>query len=67
MCLEPESFVPMVKTRAKHIVLVGDDKQLQPIITEPAAEKRGLDRSLFRRYTKKAFMLTTHYRMVKLS
>jgi len=64
MCMEPESFVPIVRTDAKHVVLVGDDRQLRPIVVEKQAEKRGLDRSLFERYSQsKAFMLTTQYRM----
>jgi regulator of nonsense transcripts 1 len=73
MCKEPESFIPIVSSYAKQVVLVGDHKQLQPIILEKRARECGLDRSLFERYASdtanpfKPIMLTTQYRMVCVS
>lgn len=65
MCTEPESMIPIVSTRASQVVLVGDHMQLQPIVTEKTASRRGLGRSLFERYSEKAIMLTVQYRMVR--
>ena len=66
MCKEPESFVPIVSTRAQQVILVGDHKQLQPIILEKRARSLGLGRSLFERYAQNAKMLTKQYRMVEI-
>ena len=33
MCLEPETLIPIVSSKAKQVVLIGDHKQLQPIVT----------------------------------
>lgn len=46
------------------IILIGDHKQLQPVIPCKRAERLGLGISLFSRYTEFAGMLTTQYRMV---
>ena len=64
MCTEPETMVPIVNSRAQQVVLVGDHKQLQPIVLEETAKDLGLFRSLFERYKDKARMLTMQYRMV---
>ena len=64
MCKEPESLIPVVSTCAQQVILVGDHKQLQPIILEKRAKSLGLGRSLFQRYAKNAKMLTKQYRMV---
>ncbi len=64
MCTEPESMVPMVSSRAAHIVLLGDHKQLRPIVLNDTARNLGLEKSLFERYSDKAKMLTVQYRMV---
>lgn len=64
MCKEPESLVPIVSSRAQQVVLIGDHKQLQPIILEKRAKNFGLGRSMFERYASDAVMLTTQYRMV---
>jgi len=64
MCKEPESLVAIVSSRAKQVVLVGDHKQLQPIILDKRAKNLGLGRSLFQRYADSAIMLTEQYRMV---
>ena len=62
--MEPESLIPIILCMAKHVVLVGDHQQLQPIVLENGAAKRGLSRSLFERYAGNAKMLTIQYRMV---
>jgi len=67
MCKEPESLIPIVSSRAQQVILVGDHKQLQPIILERRAQNLGLGRSLFERYAKSAVMLTKQYRMVNLT
>ena len=64
MCTEPESLVPIVALRPQQVVLIGDHKQLRPIVTNASARNVGLERSLFERYSDKAQMLTTQYRMV---
>ena len=68
MCMEPECFVPLVSCKAiKQVVLIGDHKQLQPIVCNPVAKSLGLDISLFERYNDQAFMLDKQYRMVSIS
>lgn len=64
MCKEPEALVPIVSSKAQQVILVGDHKQLQPIILEKRAQNFGLGRSLFERYAHRATMLTIQYRMV---
>jgi len=64
MCKEAESLIPIVSSSAKQVVLVGDQKQLQPVIQETSARKCGLDRSLFERYASRAIQLQEQYRMV---
>ncbi|PVD23134.1 hypothetical protein C0Q70_16397 [Pomacea canaliculata] len=49
MSPEPHSLVPIVANKAKQVVLLGDHKQLRPIITCQAAAELGLDQSLFER------------------
>jgi superfamily I DNA and/or RNA helicase len=64
---------PIIATKAKQVVLIGDHKQLRPIIKcQPAAEL-GLDQSLFERlfinkrlYRNNKVFLSTQYRMVSL-
>ena len=64
MCKEAECLVPIVSCRPLQVVLVGDHKQLQPVILNKTAQGFGLDRSLFDRYATQAHMLTIQYRMV---
>jgi len=45
-------------------VLIGDHKQLKPIVINRDAKNLGLDRSLFERYADRAIMLNEQYRMV---
>ncbi|XP_069126954.1 3'-5' exoribonuclease HELZ2-like [Argopecten irradians] len=66
MCTEPETMVPIIATEATQVVLIGDHKQLQPIIMSRAAKELGLDVSLFERYAKlkrHLTMLNQQYRM----
>ena len=46
------------------VVLIGDHKQLRPIITNQVVKDLGMEKSLFERHSKKAIMLETQYRMV---
>ncbi|OWF38574.1 Helicase with zinc finger domain 2 [Mizuhopecten yessoensis] len=67
MCTEPETMVPIIATRATQVVLIGDHKQLQPILQSRAAKELGLVNSLFEKYagrtTKHLTMLKQQYRM----
>ena len=65
MCMEPECLVPMRAFKStRQVVLIGDHRQLQPIVMNSVAKDRGLDVSLFERYKDRAIMLTQQYRMV---
>jgi len=64
MCKEAESLIPIVSSSAHQVVLVGDHKQLQPVIQEKSAIKCGLGRSLFERHAGRAVLLREQYRMV---
>ena len=69
MSTEPQSMVPIVANQAQQVVLIGDHKQLRPIIKcQPAAEL-GLDQSLFERLFLKfpgyTTFLNKQYRMVR--
>ncbi|KAG6837045.1 hypothetical protein H0H93_015616 [Arthromyces matolae] len=66
MSTEPASLVPIMKG-SRHVALIGDHKQLPPVITSPEAEALGLGLSLFERLTQEgvvpSIMLDTQYRM----
>jgi superfamily I DNA and/or RNA helicase len=64
MCTEPESMAAIIATRAQQVVLIGDHKQLRPIVKCSEAAKLGLEKSLFERYASRATLLTSQYRMV---
>ena len=69
MCSEPESMVPIVTAvDTDHVVLIGDHKQLQPIIKSRDAARVGLTTSLFERYADRKIdaiqVLNYQYRMV---
>lgn len=53
------------------VVLIGDHKQLRPIVKNMHVKKLGMARSLFERYyisqEQKAVMLDTQYRMVRFT
>ncbi|XP_070195168.1 3'-5' exoribonuclease HELZ2-like isoform X1 [Littorina saxatilis] len=67
MSTEPQSMVPITATKAKQVVLIGDHKQLRPIIKCQPASELGLDRSLFERlftrFPSYTVFLGTQYRM----
>ncbi|KAI1890439.1 hypothetical protein AGOR_G00153720 [Albula goreensis] len=63
MATEPEAFIPLVSHKPAQIVLLGDHKQLQPIVHCDLVKRLGMKKSLFERYMGKALMLDTQYRM----
>ncbi|XP_066558927.1 3'-5' exoribonuclease HELZ2 isoform X2 [Amia ocellicauda] len=63
MATEPQALVPLVGHQPEKIVLLGDHKQLRPIVKNELVRKLGMSRSLFERYMEKAIMLDTQYRM----
>ena len=67
MCTEPESIAAVIATDAKHVVLIGDHKQLRPVIMTREASKLGMRQSLFERYAKigNPSFLKFQYRMVR--
>ena len=70
MCMEPESLVPITGSRARQIVLIGDHKQLQPVVQDHVAKSLGLNLKLkfeFERHSKRAIMLRLQYRMVSMA
>ena len=66
MAQEPETMA--VISLSEHVVLIGDHKQLQPVITYKPARDAGLGTSLFQRYAEQfkdlCITLTIQYRMV---
>ncbi|XP_065501995.1 3'-5' exoribonuclease HELZ2 [Caloenas nicobarica] len=66
MSTEPETLIPLVSHhRAAKVVLLGDHKQLRPVVNNDFCKSLGMEVSLFERYHKQAFMLDTQYRMHK--
>ncbi|KAL8597128.1 hypothetical protein ACOMHN_050464 [Nucella lapillus] len=67
MCPEPLSMVPVVASQARQVVLIGDHRQLRPILTCSAAADLGLKRSLFERLFRQwpdhTVLLDLQYRM----
>ncbi|KAK3600371.1 hypothetical protein CHS0354_015987 [Potamilus streckersoni] len=51
MCTEPQCLVPIIANKVEQVVLIGDHKQLQPIIMCKEAAELGLEKSLFERYS----------------
>jgi superfamily I DNA and/or RNA helicase len=75
MCMEPEVLIPLVSFKPRQVVLVGDHRQLRPIVLCSKARRLGMERSLFERWAglannnnkhnQKLFvMLSKQYRMV---
>ena len=66
MATEPEAMA--AASLCEHVVLIGDHKQLQPIIHYQPASESGLSISMFERYanksTKLLVRLNVQYRMV---
>ena len=67
MCMEPESLVPITCSGARQVVLIGDHKQLQPVVQDHVAKSLGLNVSMFERHSKRAIMLRLQYRMVRMA
>ncbi|VDH97755.1 Hypothetical predicted protein [Mytilus galloprovincialis] len=63
MCTEPECIATIIATKAEQVVLIGDHKQLQPVILCQSTAKLGLDKSLFQRYSDRSVQLKDQYRM----
>ncbi|KAJ8093110.1 hypothetical protein PM082_020593 [Marasmius tenuissimus] len=66
MSTEPASLIPIMKG-SRHLALIGDHKQLPPVIVSPEAQAMGLGISLFERLTEEgvvpSIMLNIQYRM----
>ncbi|XP_061584138.1 helicase with zinc finger domain 2-like [Cololabis saira] len=65
MATEPQALIPLVSNNPEQIVLIGDHKQLRPIVKNEHVKKLGMVKSLFERYYngKRTVMLDTQYRM----
>ncbi|KAH8084913.1 P-loop containing nucleoside triphosphate hydrolase protein [Cristinia sonorae] len=66
MSTEPATLIPLMKG-SQHVALIGDHKQLPPVITSPEAQAKGLGISLFERLAEEgavpSIMLDIQYRM----
>ncbi|KAI0687606.1 P-loop containing nucleoside triphosphate hydrolase protein [Cytidiella melzeri] len=66
MSTEPATLVPLMKG-SKHVALIGDHKQLPPVIASKEAQDAGFGISLFERLAEESFlpsiMLDIQYRM----
>ncbi|NWX39265.1 HELZ2 Helicase, partial [Steatornis caripensis] len=66
MSTEPETLIPLVSHKhAEKVVLLGDHKQLRPVVNNDFCKTLGMEVSLFERYQNQAWMLDTQYRMHK--
>ena len=71
MCTEPETLLPMILS--KKIILVGDHKQLQPVVLSKTAVSLRLKISMFQHLfedpnmSQYCVMLTEQYRMVNIN
>ncbi|XP_058486886.1 helicase with zinc finger domain 2-like [Solea solea] len=67
MATEPQALIPLVSNKPEKIVLIGDHKQLRPIVKNFHARQLGMSKSLFERYytiqEKRTVMLDIQYRM----
>ncbi|XP_028431025.1 helicase with zinc finger domain 2 isoform X1 [Perca flavescens] len=67
MATEPQALIPLVCNKPEKVVLIGDHKQLRPIVKNERVRKLGMAKSLFERYytmhKSRAVMLDTQYRM----
>uniref|UniRef100_A0A8C7KD26 Helicase with zinc finger domain 2 n=1 Tax=Oncorhynchus kisutch TaxID=8019 RepID=A0A8C7KD26_ONCKI len=66
MATEPQALIPLVSNKPEKIVLLGDHKQLRPIIKNELVRKLGMSKSMFERYFERrsqTVMLDTQYRM----
>lgn len=66
MATEPAALIPLMKG-SKHVAIIGDHKQLPPVIVSAQAQEGGLAVSLFERLVREgkipSIMLDTQYRM----
>ncbi|PIK43144.1 putative helicase with zinc finger domain 2 [Apostichopus japonicus] len=67
MCFELDTLVPLVCHTPKQVVLIGDHKQLRPIVQEPRVKQLGADISLMEKYQGTAHTLSIQYRMVRVA
>uniref|UniRef100_A0A8D0MAG4 RNA helicase n=1 Tax=Sus scrofa TaxID=9823 RepID=A0A8D0MAG4_PIG len=59
---EPETLIPLVSfSQVEKVVLLGDHKQLRPVVKSEQLQNLGLDRSLLQRYRRDASMLDLQY------
>ncbi|XP_067359876.1 3'-5' exoribonuclease HELZ2-like isoform X1 [Channa argus] len=69
MATEPQALIPLVCNKPEKVVLIGDHKQLRPIVKNEHVRKLGMAKSLFERYynihENRTVMLDTQYRMHK--
>nr|XP_056700890.1 helicase with zinc finger domain 2 [Euleptes europaea] len=64
MSTEPETLIPLVShKKTKKVVLLGDHKQLRPVVCNDFCRTLGMETSLFERYKDQALMLDIQYRM----
>ncbi|KAL3868678.1 hypothetical protein ACJMK2_041456 [Sinanodonta woodiana] len=59
MCPEPQCMAPIIANNVKQVILIGDHKQLRPIIKCKSAATLGMNKSLFERYAED--MKSTNY------
>ena len=64
MSTEPASLIPIMKG-SRHLALIGDHKQLPPVIVSPEAQQMGLGISLFERLTEDAGMSPAHFHILR--
>ena len=67
MCIEAETLCAMLASKPEQVVLIGDHKQLRPVIRCKEARELGLGISMFERFSDQAHMLKIQYRMVSNS
>ncbi|KAK3577501.1 hypothetical protein CHS0354_026455 [Potamilus streckersoni] len=60
MCPEPQCMATIIANIAKQVILIGDHKQLRPIIKCKSAANLGMSKSLFERYAED--LKSTNYR-----
>ncbi|XP_060086564.1 helicase with zinc finger domain 2 [Heteronotia binoei] len=64
MSTEPETLIPVVShPKVEKVVLLGDHKQLRPVVHNDFCKALGMETSLFERYKDQALMLDIQYRM----
>ncbi|XP_072852771.2 3'-5' exoribonuclease HELZ2 [Pogona vitticeps] len=64
MATEPETLIPLANYgKIEKVVLLGDHKQLRPVVHNDFCKALGMETSLFERYKDQAVMLDTQYRM----